>query len=166
MSLHLEEFVKYYQSEFPGKPVPPMPKSPKELNITERLALANWNSGILYQNLFGNSGLGQNLAADTQLRLQRGEINEGDAPALRAANLEYYAQQAEAMKIQRQDAAMEETTRRAREAAAQAQAKQQRWANASLMERLAMSDRSQESIEQARRQWGITGLADWQKGEE
>ena len=76
MSLHLEEFVKYYQTEFPGKPVPPMPKTPQELNITERLSLANWNNGILYQNLFGNSGLGQNLAADTQLRLQRGEINE------------------------------------------------------------------------------------------
>ena len=70
------------------------------------------------------------------------------------------------MKIQRQDAAMEETTRRAREAAAQAQAKQQRWSNARLMERLAMEERSQESIEQARRQWGISGLAEWQKGEE
>ena len=67
------------------------------------------------------------------------------------------------MKIQRQDAAMEETTRRAREAAAVAKAKQERWANASMMERLAMSERSQESIEQARRAWGITGLADWQK---
>ena len=70
------------------------------------------------------------------------------------------------MKDQRHDAAMEETTRRAREAAAVAKAKQERWANSNLMERLAMSERNQQTIDQARREWGITGLAEWQKGEE
>ena len=164
---HLEELVKFYQTQFPGKTIPPMPKTPQDIpSLTERLALQNWDGGRLYQNIFGNAGLGQNLGADTALRLQKGELTEGDAPALRAANLEYFAQQCEQMKDQRHDAAMEETTRRAREAAAVAKAKQERWANSNLMERLAMSERNQQTIDQARREWGITGLAEWQKGEE
>ena len=92
---YLEQWVNFYQTEFPTQSVPPMPKSSSDLNITEKLALENYDQGRLFQNLFGNSGLGVGLPGDVQLRLQRNELLPQDAAALRAANLPHYAQQCE-----------------------------------------------------------------------
>ena len=72
-------------------------KSSNKLNITEKLALENYDQGQLFQNLFGNSGLGVGLPGDVQLRLQRNELQPQDASALRAANLPYFAEQCEAL---------------------------------------------------------------------
>ena len=71
---YLEQWVNFYQTEFPTQSVPPMPKSSSDLNITEKLALENYDQGRLFQNLFGNSGLGVGLPGDVQLRLQRNEL--------------------------------------------------------------------------------------------
>ena len=72
-----------------------MPKSSQELNISEKLVLENYDQGRLFQDLFGNSGLGVGLPGDVQLRLQKNELLPQDAAALRAANLPHYAQQCE-----------------------------------------------------------------------
>ena len=39
---YLEQWVNFYQTEFPTRSVPPMPKSSNDLNITEKLALENF----------------------------------------------------------------------------------------------------------------------------
>ena len=49
---YLEQWVNFYQTEFPTQSVPPMPKSSSDLNITEKLALENYDQGRLFQNLF------------------------------------------------------------------------------------------------------------------
>ena len=40
---YLEQWVNFYQTEFPAKSVPPMPKSSSDLNITENIAIAYSN---------------------------------------------------------------------------------------------------------------------------
>ena len=73
---YLNEWVEFYRSEFPSAAsIPPMPKSLEDIkSITVRMTLENYNQGKLFQNLFGNSGLGVALPADVQLRLQRNEL--------------------------------------------------------------------------------------------
>ena len=43
---YLEQWVNFYQTEFPTQSVPPMPKSSSDLNITEKLALENYDQGV------------------------------------------------------------------------------------------------------------------------
>ena len=154
---YLEQWVNFYQTEFPTKSVPPMPKSTQELNITEKLALENFDQGRLFQNLFGNSGLGVGLPGDVQLRLQQGNLIPQDAAALRAANLPHYAQQCEALgeAIEKQRV-IDETTKLA-EINAEKAAKLKAWQQLDPMSKLAASQPSDEAVAQARAAWGITG---------
>jgi hypothetical protein len=137
---YLEQWVNFYQTEFPTRSVPPMPKSSNDLNITEKLALENFDQGRLFQNLFGNSGLGVGLPGDVQLRLQKNELLPQDAAALRAANLPHYAQQCEDLG-------------EAIEKAARVKA----WSEMDSMSRLAANPPSDAAVAQARAAWGITG---------
>ena len=101
---HTDNFVRFWNFEFPGKQCPALPKKPEELDITAQMALSAWDSGKLWQNLFGNSSTGsQPLPADVELRRRNNELLPQDAPSLRAANLEYLAQQAELVGQQQLD---------------------------------------------------------------
>ena len=149
---HLEQWVNFYQSEFPAKSVPPMPKSAQELNITEKLALENYDQGRLFQNLFGNSGLGVGLPGDVQLRLQRNELLPQDAAALRAANLPHYAQQCEALGQAIEQQQVIDETAKLQEINAAKAARLQAWQNMTPMERMAANPPSA----QARAAWQIS----------
>ena len=142
---YLEQWVNFYQTEFPTQSVPPMPKSLNELNITEKLALENYDQWRLFQNLFGNSGLGVGLPGDVQLRLQRNELLPQDAAALRAANLPHYAQQCEDLgdAIEKQQV-IDET------------AKLKAWQELDPMSKLAANPPSPQAVAQARAAWGIS----------
>ena len=153
---HLEQWVKFYQSEFPTKSVPPMPKSTQELNITEKLALENYDQGRLFQNLFGNSGLGVGLPGDVQLRLQRNELLPQDAAALRAANLPHYAQQCEALAEAIEQQQVIDETAKLQEINAAKEAKLKAWQEMNPMERLAANPPSAQAVAQARAAWGIS----------
>ncbi len=97
---YLSDWVAFYQSEFPRASVPPLPRSLDDIkSITVKLALENYNKGKLFQNLFGNSGMGVGLPGDVQLRLQQGALLPQDARALREANLPHYAEQCEALGV-------------------------------------------------------------------
>ena len=153
---YLEQWVNFYQNEFPGKPVPPMPKSSNKLNITEKLALENYDQGRLFQNLFGNSGLGVGLPGDVQLRLQRNELQPQDASALRAANLPYFAEQCEALgeAIEKQQV-IDETAKLEQINAAKA-AKVKAWSEMDAMSRMAANPPRPQTAPQARAAWGIS----------
>ena len=153
---HLEQWVKFYQSEFPAKSVPPMPKSSQELNITEKLALENYDQGKLFQNLFGNSGMGVGLPGDVQLRLQRNELLPQDAAALRAANLPHYAQQCEALGEAIEKQQVIDETAKLQEINAAKEAKLKAWQEMNPMERLAANPPSAQAVAQARAAWGIS----------
>jgi len=153
---YLEQWVNFYQNEFPGKPVPPMPKSSNKLNITEKLALENYDQGRLFQNLFGNSGLGVGLPGDVQLRLQRNELQPQDASALRAANLPYFAEQCEALGEAIQKKQVIDETAKLQEINAAKAAKVKAWSEMDAMSRMAANPPSPQAVAQARAAWGIS----------
>ena len=153
---YLEQWVNFYQTEFPTKSVPPMPKSTQELNITEKLALENYDQGRLFQNLFGNSGLGVGLPGDVQLRLQRNELQPQDASALRAANLPYFAEQCEALGEAIQKKQVIDETAKLQEINAAKAAKVKAWSEMDAMSRMAANPPSPQAVAQARAAWGIS----------
>ena len=161
---HTQDFVRFWQSEFPNKQCPAVPKKPDDLGITEVLALESWNNGKLFQNLFGNSGKGtQTLPADVQLRLNSNALLPQDAPALRAANLEHLAQQCEEVGQRQQDQRLADEAIKGRKEYLEAKKQSEMWANASLSERYVMAPPSPEAVARARAEWGITGKANWEK---
>ena len=135
------DFAAFWQKHFPGTPCKPVPRSPEDLSLTERMTLTAENP-ILAQNLFGNSGRGSApLPADTQNRLNQGQLQQCEAMGQRAMDqrlVDYVVAEAKANEAERQ-----------RNAA---------WNNASYLERLAMSGGpSPQAVAQARAAWGITG---------
>ena len=154
---YLEQWVNFYQTEFPAKSVPPMPKSSQELNITEKLALENYDQGRLFQNLFGNSGLGVGLPGDVQLRLQKNELLPQDAAALRAANLPHYAQQCEDLGDAIEKKQIIDETAKLQQINAEKAARVKAWSEMDSMSRLAANPPSDQAVAQARAAWGITG---------
>ena len=156
MISYLEQWVNFCQREFPGKQVPPMPKQVSDLNITEKLALENYDQGRLFQNLFGNSGLGVGLPADIQLRLQKNELLPQDAQALRAANLPHYAEQCEALGEAIEKKQVIDETAKLQQINAEKAAKVKAWSEMDAMSRMAANPPSQQAVAQARAAWGIS----------
>jgi len=152
------DFANWWSRNFPGTQCPALPKKPGDLSLSA-LMLLEQDNPALHQNLFGNGGLGSApMPADTVMRRNNGQLQESDIPHLRAAGLHYEAAQV-GQQVQRQ-----QDQRLADHAAAEAAANKeqkayyQRWNNASIGERLAMSGGpTPEAIAQAREMWGITG---------
>ena len=158
--LHLEEWVKFHQTTFPTKEVPPYPTKKSDISFSCQLALENWNEGKLNQNLFGNKTVGAGLAGDVQLRLQQNALLPTDGDALRKANLTFYANQCDEA-AQRLDAvALEKAARLSAErAAAETKARAE---FAALPLGHPAKAPSPEQIAQTREQWGITGQPSWE----
>jgi hypothetical protein len=159
--LHLEEWVKFHQTTFPDKPVPAYPTKKDDISFSCQLALEGWNEGKLNQNLFGNKVVGAGLAGDVQLRLQQNALLPTDGDALREANLTFYANQCDEAAARLDAVALEKEARLSAERAAQQAQAQKEWAALPLGHPAKAP--SPEQAEYARRQWGITGLAEWQK---
>jgi hypothetical protein len=155
---HTAAFANWWASSFPGTPCPPVPKRPDELGLTARLALSSENPA-LYQNLFGNSGQGAGaMPADTITRRANGQLEARDIPHLRAAGLEFEAQQLEQAVQRQMDQRLVDQTLASRQAAEAEMERSAQWAGASMMERLAMSGGpSAQAVAHARQMWGITG---------
>ena len=88
---HTVDFANWWTRTFPGTQCPAVPKKPEQLGLSARMALEQDNP-ILFQNLFGGHG-STNLPADTVMRRNSGQLQASDIPHLRAAGLEYEAQQ-------------------------------------------------------------------------
>ena len=50
-SLHLDAFCQFWEMNF-SSPVPPLPKRPEDLTVTQAEQLRIFDGGKLYQNLF------------------------------------------------------------------------------------------------------------------
>ena len=111
---------------------------------------------ILFQNLFGGMG-STNLPADTVMRRNSGQLQVSDVPHLRAAGLEYEAQQLE-QQVQRQmDQRMADQALSSRENYQQAMARNAQWSEMGILERMGHEPLSPQQIADNRRRWGITG---------
>ena len=153
--LHLEEWVKFHQTTFPDKPVPAYPTKKDDISFSCQLALEGWNEGKLNQNLFGNKVVGAGLAGDVQLRLQQNALLPTDGDALREANLTFYAKQCDEAAARLDAVALEKEARLSAERAAQEAQAQADFAALPLGHPLKRP--SEESIQQTRELWGITG---------
>ena len=150
------EFASWWQSAFPGTQCPPVPKKASDLGMTQRMALTADNP-TLAQNLFGNSGRGSvPLPADTQARLNQGQLQPQDAPHLRAAGLEHYAQQVESMGQRAIDQRMVDQTLASQQAYQAERRHYEDWSNMSLLERLLNTPVDPAVVARNRKQWGIS----------
>ena len=157
--LHLQEWVKFHQETFPTKEVPPYPTKMDDISFSCQLALEGWNEGKLNQNLFGNKVVGAGLAADVQLRLQQNALLPTDGDALRKANLTFYANQCDEAARRTDDVALEKAARLSAERAALEAKAQAEYAALPLGH--PMKRPSEDSIQQTREMWGITGQPHW-----
>ena len=159
--LHLEEWVKFCQTTFPSKEVPPYPTKKADLPFTYQLALEGWNQGKLDQNLFANAVTGAGLPADVALRLQQNALLATDADALRAANLTFYANECDRAAERTDDVALAREARLSAERAAAELKASQEFAALPLGHPLKQP--SPESVQRSREQWGLSGTPSWEQ---
>lgn len=149
-------FANWWAKTFPGTPCPPLPTKESDLGLTALMALKTDNPKLA-QLLFGNEQSSA-MPADTVMRRQSGNLQENDIPHLRAAGLEWEAQELErrAELAQSQQLAAQALESRQR---AQAEIEyHQQFADMSLLERLAHAgDLPNEVVIQNRQRWGVTG---------
>lgn len=112
---------------------------------------------ILLQNLFWG-GLGStNLPADTVMRRNSGQLQASDIHHLRAAGLEYEAQQLEQQSHRLMDQRMADQALSSRENYVQAMARSSQWSEMGILERMGHQPLTPEQIADNRRRYGITG---------
>ena len=95
---NLEEFNQFWTSNFKND-VPPLPKKPNDLSITEQEIMRS-ESPKLYQNLFKTSVDSGQLPADLEMRIRNSNLWVEDADRLRKFGYEFEAQKIETAKAQ------------------------------------------------------------------
>ena len=159
MTNQAQRFIELHSRAFPGVPIPPLPRHPGELGLSVQLALRDADAGW-WQNAFGgrdNNGEAARLPADVEQRMLAGTPYPEDEGALRAANMDYYANAAAAQREQIIDRARQATRAREKEQYEAEVARFQRFREGSLLERMAASPVSPEAAAAARAEWGISG---------
>ena len=86
-------FANWWEKEMKGIPCPPVPRNLSELTMTAQMAMQATHPQ-LYTALFAGSSEVR-LTADVSVRLNSGQLQPGDAAALRASGLEEQAQYCE-----------------------------------------------------------------------
>ena len=128
-------FANWWATEMKGQACPPVPRQLSELSMTAQMAMRA-TKPELYTALFAGGKEAVRLPADVSVRLQSGQLQPGDAGALRAAGYEQQAQQAEMLGQLQQDQRLADQALASRQ---QYEAERQRFANYSemgLLERL------------------------------
>ena len=97
------------------------------------------------------------MPADTVSRRHSGQLQGSDIPHLRAAGLEFEAQQLEQQVQQQMDQRMADQALSSRENYQQAMARNAQWNQMGVLERMGHQPLSPEVIAENRRRWGITG---------
>lgn len=159
MTTQAQRFIELHSQVFPGKPIPPLPRHPDELGLSVQMALRDADPGW-WQNQFGgrnNRGESARLPADVEKRMLSGTPYPEDEGALRAANMDYYANAAATQRQQIIERVREATRAREREQYEAEVARYKDFSDGSLMERLAASPVSDKAAAAARAEWGISG---------
>ena len=157
---YTEKFAAFWAKSFPERPCPPLPKQQDDLPLAAQMLLQN-EEPILFQNLFaGKKGSGA-LPADVQDRFNKNCLLPRDAQALRENGFEYYAQQCEQLAAQADDLKLQQDAAEGRKRYLEAQKAQEEWNKLPLGHPAKAP--SPEQVAYTKRQWGISGLAEWQK---
>ena len=154
---HTVDFANWWTRTFPGTPCPPLPKREEELSMTATMAMTAENP-TLFQNLFSKWGSGSApMPADTVSRRNSGQLQGSDIPHLRAAGLEFEAQQLEQRVQQQMDQRMADQALSSSENYQQAMARSAQWSEMGILERMGHEPLSPQQIADNRRRWGIKG---------
>ena len=151
---HTEAFVTWWIRTFPGTQCPVLPKKPDDLTLSALMAMESDNP-ILFQNLFGSHG-STNLPADTVMRRNSAQLQASDIPHLRAAGLEYEAQELE-RQMERRPLTAGEQTLVSRQNFEQERARFAAFQEQGLLGRMLNNPLTPEQIAANRRKYGIKG---------
>ena len=148
-------FANWWAREFPDLSCPPVPRQLDELGLTQQMAMRA-TAPDLYTAMFA----GRNevrLPADVSVRLSAGQLQPGDAGALRAAGFETQAQQCERLGQVQQDQRMADQIVHSRAVYEQAMEHTAAWQEMGLLERMTRTPLTPEQIDRNRRRYGISG---------
>ena len=148
-------FANWWAREFPDMSCPPVPRQLDELGLTQQMAMRA-TAPDLYTAMFA----GRNevrLPADVSVRLSAGQLQPGDAGALRAAGFETQAQQCERLGQVQQDQRMADQIVHSRAVYEQAMERTAAWQEMGLLERMTRTQLTPEQIDRNRRRYGISG---------
>ena len=148
-------FANWWAREFPDLSCPPVPRQLDELGLTQQMAMRA-TAPDLYTAMFA----GRNevrLPADVSVRLSAGQLQPGDAGALRAAGFETQAQQCERLGQVQQDQRMADQIVHSRAVYEQAMERTAAWQEMGLLERLSRTPLTPEQIDRNRRRYGVSG---------
>jgi len=144
-------FANWWATEMKGIPCPPMPRQLSELSMTAQMAMRA-TKPELYTALFAGSNEVR-LPADVSVRLNSGQLQPGDAGALRAAGFELQAQQCERLGQAQQDQRMADQIVHSRAVYEQSMQKTAQWKEMGLLQRMAAEPLSPEQIAANRRRY-------------
>lgn len=146
-------FANWWAREFPDMSCPPVPRQLDELGLTQQMAMRA-TAPDLYTAMFA----GRNevrLPADVSVRLSAGQLQPGDAGALRAAGFETQAQQCERLGQVQQDQRMADQVAYSRAVHKQDMQRVAEWKEMGLLERMIREPLSPDQIAANRRRYGL-----------
>ena len=149
-----QQFSSFWSEAFPNKQCPPLPKKVEDINLMEQIALRE-KDPILYQNLFRDDY--NKLPCDTANRLRNGNLWIEDIEVL---DKHGWTAKASELKAQVAEAEKQILEKKIAEAKARNDERDkilEAYKNLDPMAKLAMNPPSAQAVEQARREWNITG---------
>ena len=149
-------FANWWATEMKGQACPPVPRKLSELSMTAQMAMRA-TKPELYTALFAGGKEAVRLPADVSVRLSSGQLQAGDAGALRAAGYEQQAQQCERLGQMQQDQRLVDQSLASREHYQQEMQRTAEWQQMGVLERMGHQPLSQEQIQAYRRQYGVSG---------
>ena len=149
-------FANWWATEMKEQACPPVPRKESELSMTAQMAMRA-TKPELYTALFAGGKDAPRLPADVSVRLNSGQLQPGDAGALRAAGFELQAQQAERLGQLQQDQRMADQALSSRENYEQAMQRTAQWQQMGVLQRMGHEPLTPEQIAANRRRYGVTG---------
>ena len=144
-------FANWWEKEMKGIPCPPVPRNLSELTMTAQMAMQATHPQ-LYTALFAGSSEVR-LPADVSVRLNSGQLQPGDAGALRAAGFELQAQQCERLGQAQQDQRMADQIANSRAVYEQEMQRTAQWKEMGILERMGHQPLTPEQIAANRRRY-------------
>ena len=145
-------FANWWEKEMKGFPCPPVPRNLSELTMTAQMAMKATHPQ-LYTALFASSSEVR-LPADVSVRLNSGQLQPGDAAALRASGLEEQAQQCERLGEMQQSQRIADQTLASRQNYEQERARFAAYNEQGLLARMLNNPLTPDQIAVNRRRYG------------
>ena len=145
-------FANWWEKEMKGIPCPPVPRSLSELTMTAQMAMKATHP-LLYTALFASSSEVR-LPADVSVRLNSGQLQPGDAAALRASGLEEQAQYCERLQQLQTDQRIADQTLASRQNYEQERARFAAFQEQGLLGRMLNNPLTPDQIAANRRRYG------------